>query len=641
MAETRGLPGAEAANGLAELPAAPSRQSTATLALGAVGIVYGDIGTSPIYALRAALKAVAGDAPPQEADVLGILSVIFWSLTLVVAAKYAVLVLRADNHGEGGTLAIMALARRGGGRFGPIALGLGILGASLFFGDALITPAISVLSAVEGLKVAAPALGDFVIPITVVIIVGLFSVQRFGTGKVAAVFGPVTALWFLVLTVAGMAQIWAYPAVLQALSPAIGAAFLWNHSAVALIVLGAAFLAVTGAEALYADLGHFGRRPIVLAWFALVFPALVINYFGQGAFILSHAEPVQQPLFQMMPGWATLPTVLLATMATIIASQATISGAYSLTRQAVQLHMLPRLTVRHTSEAHAGQIYMPHVNWLLMVGVLWLVLEFGSSDALAAAYGISVSGVMIVTVVLLFVVMRRVWRWPVWLAALAVSPFIVIDTAFLWANALKVADGGWVSLAVAGVVIAIMTTWRRGSRILFDRTRKSETPLRFLVEQLAAKPPVIVPGTAVFLTADATSAPTALLHSLKHYKVLHEHNVILTVVTVDRPRVSDAERVLTEVLDPLFRRVELRFGFMEQPNIPKALVICRKLGWKFDIMTTSFFLSRRTLKPSTHRAMPMWQGKMFIALAGAASDATEYFHLPTGRVVEIGTQVAV
>ena len=616
------------------------QQSTRALTLAAVGIVYGDIGTSPIYALRETLKAVS-EGSVAEADVLGVLSVIFWSLTLVVTVKYAIFVLRADNNGEGGTLAIMALARRGGGGIAPLTLALGIFGASLFFGDALITPAISVLSAVEGLEVATPALAGHVVPITVVIIVTLFSVQRLGTGTVARVFGPITAVWFLALAATGAYHIADNPSVLRALSPAVGAAFLWEHAATALAVLGAAFLAVTGAEALYADLGHFGRRPVVLAWFGLVFPALVINYFGQGAYILAHAGPVGQPLFQMVPGWLSLAMVVMATMATVIASQATITGAYSLTRQAVQLHLLPRLSVLHTSETAAGQIYMPHVNWLLMLGVLWLVLEFGSSSSLAAAYGISVTGVMIVTAVLLFVVMSRVWRWPVWLAALVISPLLVIDVVFAWANILKVPEGGWVSLAVAATVILVMSTWRKGSRLLLEKTRRNEMPLVALAGNLADKPPALVPGTAVFLTADPHSAPTSLLHSLKHYKVLHEKNVILTVTTEERPHVPETERASLEVLNPLFMRVTLRFGFMEQPNIPRALAICRRKGWKFDIMTTSFFLSRRSLKAASNSAQPLWQDRLFIALAGSASDATEYFQIPTGRVVEIGTQVAV
>ena len=617
------------------------KQGTAALALGAVGVVYGDIGTSPIYALREAIKAAAGETVPAEADVLGVLSIIVWSLTLVVSVKYAIFVLRADNKGEGGTLSIMALAREQAGRMAPVVLGLGMVGAALFYGDALITPAISVLSAVEGLEVVAPSLTPFVVPITLAIIVALFSVQRFGTAGVARVFGPITAVWFIVLAGTGLFHILQYPAVLWALNPAVGVTFMLDHTGIAMLVLGAAFLAVTGAEALYADMGHFGRRPIVLAWFALVFPALIINYFGQGAFVLSRGGPVGQPIFEMVPAWAVLPMVILATMATVIASQATISGAYSLTKQAVQLRLLPRLSIVHTSATQEGQIYMPRVNWLLMIGVLWLVLEFGSSGSLAAAYGISVTGVMIVTAILLFVVAWRVWHWPVWLAGALVAPFLALDMAFLWANALKIPDGGWVSIAVAAGIVLIMVTWRRGSRILFDKTRKSEIPLGLLAGNLAAKPPTLVPGTAVFLTSDPDSTPTAMLHSLKHYKVLHESNVILTVATVEQPRVAAADRVQMEVINPLFMRVKLTFGFMEQPHIPSALAICRKKGWKFDIMTTSFFLSRRSLKRAAGSEMPLWQDKLFIGLAGTAADATEYFQIPTGRVVEIGTQVAV
>ncbi len=643
MPVTIGARGANAGGGDAAPPESPShpRQGTAALALGAVGVVYGDIGTSPIYAFREAIKTVAGEAPPAEADVLGVLSIIVWSLTLIVSVKYALFVLRADNEGEGGTLSIMALARRNAGPFAPIALALGVIGASLFFGDALITPAISVLSAVEGLEVVTPALSDYVVPITIAIVVGLFSVQRFGTARVARVFGPITALWFVVLAAVGLVYIADNPAILWALNPVEAVGFLVRHSGIALLVVGAAFLAVTGAEALYADLGHFGRRPMVLAWFGLVFPALVINYFGQGAFVLSRGGAVGQPLFEMVPSWATLPMVVLATMATVIASQATITGAYSLTRQAVQLQLLPRLNILHTSASQSGQIYLPRVNWLLMIGVVWLVLEFRTSGSLAAAYGISVTGVMIVTAVLLFVVMIRRWKWPVWLAALAVAPFLLIDIAFLSANALKIADGGWVSIAVAVGVGALMATWIRGSRLLFDKTRKNEIPLDSLAAQMAKKPPHLVPGTAVFLTSDPMSAPTALMHSLKHYKVLHEHNVILTVVTAPQPTVPEQQRVKMSPINDLFMRVTMTFGYMEHPNVPKALAICRKQGWKFDIMSTSFFLSRRSLKSSPTSGMPAWQDNLFIALAGTAADATEYFQIPTGRVVEIGTQVAV
>lgn len=643
MSVTNGAHGAHPGNGnaISSHVAPHERSGTAALAVGAVGVVYGDIGTSPIYALREAIRAVAGDAPPAEAEVLGVLSIIVWSLTLVVSVKYALFVLRADNNGEGGTLSIMALARQNAGRFAPLVIGLGMVGAALFYGDALITPAISVLSAVEGLEVVTPTLSNLVVPMTIVILAALFSVQRFGTAKVAGVFGPVTAVWFLALAIAGISHIQSYPSVLWALNPLVAVEFLLAHGGVALLVVGAAFLAVTGAEALYADLGHFGRRPMVLAWFGLVFPALLINYFGQGAYILSHGGAVGQPLFQMVPAWATLPMVVLATAATVIASQATITGAFSMTRQAVQLQLLPRFDILHTSASQSGQIYLPRVNWLLLVGVVWLVIEFRSSSGLAAAYGIAVTGVMIVTAILLFVVMWRNWRRPIWLAGLVGMPFLAIDLAFLWANALKIPEGGYVSIAVAGLLVLTMATWRRGTKLLFDKTRKNEVPLDFLTSQLAERPPTLVPGTAVFLTSDPQCVPTAMMHSLKHYHVLHESNVILTVVAEDRPRVPEAERVEMEQLNPLFMRVRLNFGYMEQPNIPKALAICRRQGWKFDIMTTSFFLSRRSLRPTSHSGMPLWQDKLFIGLARTAADATEYFQIPTGRVVEIGTQVAI
>lgn len=614
---------------------------TAALTLGAVGVVYGDIGTSPIYAFREAMRAATGDGPNSAADILGILSLIVWSLILIVTVKYALIVLRADNRGEGGTLSLMALARRDAGRFAPTVLLLGMIGAALFYGDAVISPAISVLSAVEGLTVVSPALGDWVIPVTIVILVSLFSVQRFGTANVASVFGPVTALWFLVLGAVGLWHIIENPAVLAAFNPFHAAVFFAGHTGVALIVVAAAFLAITGAEALYVDLGHFGRKPILIAWFALVFPALLLNYFGQGAFVLAHGGLVEQPLFQMMPHWASLPFVVLAMMATVIAGQAAITGAYSLTRQAVQLGLLPRLDVRHTSAEQSGQIYMPHVNTALLIGVVILVLEFGSSGALAFAYGVSLSAAMVVTAILLFFVIWKVWKRPLWLAALVVLPFLAIELGFVVANALKVPNGGWVSVALASVILLLMLTWRRGSRILFQKTRKSEVPLAMLVDNLATRRPTLVEGTAVFLTGDPESAPTALLHSLKHYHVLHRQNVIVTIVTAERPRVPPAERVEIEVLNPLFTRVTLHFGFMEHPNVPRALAVCRKHGLKFDIMTTSFFLSRRTLLPSASSGMPVWQDRLFILMARNASEATAYFRIPTGRVVEIGTQVVI
>jgi KUP system potassium uptake protein len=611
------------------------------LVLGALGVVYGDIGTSPIYAFRQAL-ASRPTAGATEAEILGLLSLIVWALTITVTVKYIFFVTRADNKGEGGTLSLVALARSGFAKAPGWITVAGVLGAALFFGDAIITPAISVLSAVEGIKQVAPGLSPWVVPIVVVIIFGIFFVQRYGTASVGRVFGPVTAIWFLALGVSGLYHIVQQPSVFLALNPAYGVIFLLNHMHIALIVVGAIFLAVTGVEGLYVDLGHFGRRPIVIAWFSLVFPCLLLNYFGQGAFVLGHdVSQIDHPFFQMQPEWALIPMIGLATLATIIASQAVISGAYSLTQQAIALNLLPRMTVLHTSETQSGQIYMPQVNTMLLVAVLLLVIGFGSSDALSNAYGIAVSGVMLVTVVLLGVVMWKVWRWH-WAATLLVMvPFLLIDLGFFVANAAKIFQGGWVPAVVAIVLALIMWTWMTGRRLLAEKTRRDEVPLQFLVENLAKKKPTVVPGTAIFLTSDIEGAPTALLHSLKHYKVLHERNVILTVLTSQAPRVPDDEKVRIEAYNELFWRVVVTFGYVETPNIPKALGLARKLGWKFDIMSTSFFLSRRSLKPSPKGGMPLIVDKLFIALARNASDATEYFHIPTGRVVEIGTQVTI
>jgi KUP system potassium uptake protein len=612
------------------------------LTLGSIGVVYGDIGTSPLYAMReSVLAAVGPQASASEAVVLGILSLIIWALLLVVTAKYIVVLLRADNNGEGGTLALMALASRAFGKASGIVILLGIVSGALFYGDAIITPALSVLSAVEGLKVATPAVDDYVVPITVVILIALFMVQSRGTAKVAAFFGPITLVWFATITAAGLWHIGQNPVVLWAFNPAHGASFLLHHGVIGLFTLGAVFLVVTGAEALYADLGHFGRGPIRFAWLTVVLPALVINYLGQGALVLADPKSIENPFFLLFPRWALLPIVLLATAATVIASQAVITGAYSMTRQAIQLGLLPRLEIRHTSEALFGQIYLPRVNTLLLIGVLLLVALFRSSSALASAYGIAVTGTMVVTAIMGFVVIWRIWQWPIAWAAALIAPFLFIDFTFLSANLLKIVEGGWVPLALGGVLMTVMYTWRRGSRLLTAKTRKLEMPLVSLVATLERKPPARVPGTAVFLTSDPEFAPTALLHSLKHYKVLHENNVIVTVETADTPRVGPAERVRMEPIGESFARVMLRFGFMETPNVPRALAIARKLGWQFDIMSTSFFLSRRTLRPAAKSDMPNWQDRLFIVLARVANDATDYFQIPTGRVVEIGTQVTV
>jgi KUP system potassium uptake protein len=622
--------------------ARPAGTAFWALTIGTIGVVYGDIGTSPLYAMREAVVAAVGAGnPANETAVFGILSLIIWALILVVTLKYVVILLRADNNGEGGTLALMALAQRSLAKGAGAVVLCGIISAALFYGDAMITPALSVLSAIEGLKVITPAFDPYVVPLTALILVLLFAFQSRGTARVATFFGPVMLVWFTVIAVAGLWHVAQNPAVLWAFNPAYGIEFLATHGIIGLVTLGAVFLVVTGAEALYADLGHFGRAPIRAAWLTVVLPALTLNYLGQGALVLVDPKSIENPFFLLYPDWALLPMVVLATAATVIASQAVISGAYSLTRQAIQLGLLPRLEIRHTSEALLGQIYMPRVNMLLLIGVLLLVALFRSSSALASAYGIAVTGTMVVTVTMAFVVIWKVWRWPAVAAAALIAPFLFIDLSFLGANLLKVVEGGWVPLAFGGWVMVIMYTWRRGSRLLFEKTRRQEISLDDLVRMLEKRPPTRVPGTAVFLTSTPQAAPTALMHSLKHYKVLHEHNVILTIETADMPRVDAAERVRIKKVGETFAHVALRFGFMETPNVPRALAIARKHGWTFDIMSTSFFLSRRALKPAVHSGMPRWQDRLFIMLTRIANDATDYFQIPTGRVVEVGTQVTI
>jgi KUP system potassium uptake protein len=618
-----------------------SRASFWALTIGSVGVVYGDIGTSPLYAFREAVTAASAGGSVTRDAVLGVLSLILWALIVVVTLKYVLILLRADNKGEGGTLALMALAQHALGKSAGAVVLCGIISAALFYGDAMITPALSVLSAIEGLKLATPAFDHFIVPLTVLILVVLFAVQSRGTAKVAAFFGPITVLWFIAIAIPGLVFVAGNPEVLLAVYPGYAVEFLAGHGVIGLVTLGAVFLAVTGAEALYADLGHFGKRPIQVAWVGLVLPSLAVNYLGQGALVLADPKAIENPFFLLYPTWALLPMVVLATVATVIASQAVITGAYSISQQAIQLGLLPRLEIRHTSQEHYGQIYMPRVTLFLLVGVLFLVLMFRSSSALASAYGIAVTGTMVVTGIMAFVVVWKVWQWSPLAAAALMAPFLLIDLTFLGANMLKVHDGGWVPLALAAVVMVVMYTWRRGSRLLFEKTRRQEISLDHLVGMLERKPPTRVPGTAVFLTSTPDSAPTALMHSLKHYKVLHEQNVILTIETADTPRVHSAERVRMEPVGETFTRVTLRFGFMETPNVPKALAIARKHGWQFDIMSTSFFLSRRSLKPAAHSGMPRWQDHLFIMLTRIANDATDYFQIPTGRVVEVGTQVTI
>ncbi|MEK0085544.1 potassium transporter Kup [Benzoatithermus flavus] len=627
-------------NGLDSDRAHP-RTGLLALTIGSIGVVYGDIGTSPLYAFREALLAASAGGPLGREAVIGVVSLILWALILIVTVKYVLVLLRADNDGEGGTLSLMALAQRAMRKSTGCILLLGIAGAALFYGDAIITPAISVLSAVEGLELVTPAFEGSILPITVAILVALFTVQSHGTGRVAACFGPVMSLWFVAMAAAGLVHLRDDLDVLAAFDPLHAIRFLTSHGLIGLATLGAVFLAVTGAEALYADLGHFGRRPIRTAWFALVFPALALNYLGQGALVLKRPEAIANPFFLLVPSWALLPMVALATAATVIASQAVITGAYSISRQATQLGLLPRLEIRHTSEAHSGQIYVPRINAFLLVGVLLLVGLFQSSTHLASAYGIAVTGTMVVTALLAFIVIRKVWGWSLPLTAMVITPLLALDLAFLGANLLKLLHGGWVPLLLGALLMTVMLTWRRGSEILFEKTRRAEVPLQDLVASLERHPPHRVPGTAVFLTSDPESAPTALLHNLKHNKILHEKNVILTIRFADTPHVPASERVTLEPLSEGFSRLILRFGFVETPNVPRALAIARRQGFAFDIMSTSFFLSRRKVKAAANSSMRHWQDRLFITLARNADDATDYFQIPTGRVVEVGTQVAV
>ncbi|HVI63749.1 MAG TPA: potassium transporter Kup [Bradyrhizobium sp.] len=624
---------------------AHSTASFGALTLGSIGVVYGDIGTSPLYALREAVVAASNGSEATVPAVLGVLSLILWSLIIVVTLKYVVFLMRADNHGEGGTLALMALAQRGVTKAASAIVLLGIISAALFFGDAVITPALSVLSAIEGIKLLAPASEPYVVPVTVVILLALFAVQSRGTARVAAFFGPIMLIWFLVIGFASFPAIVSQPEVLFSLNPLYAVSFMLHHGIIGFVTLGAVFLAVTGAEALYADLGHFGKKPIQTAWLFIVLPALALNYLGQGALVIADPKVVDNPAFLpfylMFPDWARGPMVVLAAIATVIASQAVITGAYSLTRQAIQHGLMPRFEIRHTSESQSGQIFIPRINRMLLIAVMLLVLMFKSSSALASAYGISVTGTMVVTATMAFVVVWKVWRWSPFAAAALIAPFLFLDLTFLAANLLKVLEGGWVPLALGTWVMLLMYTWRRGSRLLFEKSRKLEFPLADLVAMLEKRPPQRVSGTAVFLTSDPNSAPTALMHSLKHYKVLHEKNVILTIETASTPRVDPSERVKLEQMSPTFTKVALKFGFMETPNVPKALAIARKLGWQFDIMSTSFFLSRRALKPAAHSGMPRWQDHLFIALSRTANDATDYFQIPSGRVVEVGTQITI
>ena len=618
------------------------------MVMGSIGVVYGDIGTSPLYALKASLDH-AKLTGVQADDVIGIVSLLSWALVVIVTFKYVMFLMRADNRGEGGTLSLMALAQNALGKRTRTVFLLGVAGAALFSGDAIITPAISVLSAVEGLKLKAVAqyfdFAPYILPITIVILVSLFVVQSRGTAKVAAFFGPIMVVFFSVIAVLGVMHIFDAPQILKAANPVRGVVFLFSHGWSGFTTLGLVFLAVTGAEALYADMGHFGRRPIQLAWTFFVLPALLLNYFGQGALVLSDLSMVTKedfsPFYQLAPSWALIPLILLSTAATVIASQAVITGAFSLVRQAIQLGLLPRMEIHHTSASLEGQIFIPRVNRLLLIGVLVLVVVFKTSDSLANAYGIAVTGTMVVTTSLSFVIVWKLWKWPLWACIGFIATFLIIDVAFLAANLIKVFEGGWVPLLLGCCSMAVMWTWVRGTSMLSQKTHRDSIPTKDLIRMLEKSKPLRVPGTAVFLTSDYNVAPSALMHNLKHNKVLHERIVLMTVVTEDTPRVPAPKRFETEKLSDDFMRVTLHFGFMESPRVPTALVLLRKAGYKFDIMTTSFFLGRRTLKASPTSGMPMWQDKLFIALSKQAANATDFFLIPSDRVVELGAQVTV
>jgi KUP system potassium uptake protein len=610
------------------------------LALGSIGVVFGDIGTSPLYALQTALGQFR-DSGLGVAEVIGVVSLIIWALLIVVTGKYVLFLMQADNKGEGGILSLKALAQRALGQRTTVAFLLGVAGAALFSGDAIITPAISVLSALEGLKQVNADLAPYVLPATIVILVLLFTAQSRGTAGVAAFFGPIMVVFFVVNAALGLAHISNEWSILRALSPIPGLAFIHGHGAIGFIVLGSVFLAVTGAEALYADMGHFGRKPIQAAWLFLVLPALICNYLGQGALILSNPKAVANPFYLLAPSWGLVPLILLSTAATVIASQAVITGAFSLASQAIQLGLLPRLEIVHTSHTQEGQIFIPRVNRILLLGVLALVLLFRSSDALANAYGIAVSGTMVATTALAFFVVWKLWRWPLWAALALVCGFLSIDVGFFVANLYKVLDGGWVPLMLGGASFILMWTWSRGSAILNVKTHRDSIPMPDLIKMLEKSKPVRVRGTAVFLTNDPTSAPSSLMHNLKHNKVLHERVVLLNVRTETTPRVTDFHRFQIEALSPDFTLVTLHFGYMEQPHIPRALAAMRKAGLKFDIMTTSFFLGRRTLKTAPRSGMPLWQDRLFIAMTKQAASAPDFFNLPSDRVVELGAQMKV
>jgi KUP system potassium uptake protein len=612
-----------------------------SLVLGAIGVVYGDIGTSPLYTLR---QCFVGEHPVAltTASVLGILSIILWALMIIVTAKYVTLIMRADNRGEGGILALTALVSRGMQKHGRRRwwlVGFGIFGAAMFYGDGMITPAISVLGAVEGLEIIAPNLHPFIVPVTLIIVIVLFMIQKSGTTNVGRMFGPVMFAWFASLAALGAHQIAQTPEVLGAINPVHGIAFVADNPRLAFLALGAVVLAVTGTEALYADMGHFGARPIRVAWAWFVMPALVLNYFGQGALLIASPLAIKNPFYLLAPQWALIPLVALATCAAVIASQAVISGAFSLTRAAVQMGYCPRLKILHTSDRQIGQIYIPFINWALFVAVLMLVLGFRRADNLGGAYGIAVTLAMLIDSVLIYVVMRRIWHWRRPVAAAIALPLISIDGLFLASNSLKIPEGGWFPLLIGIVVFTLLTTWKRGRALLMSRLAEESMPLDIFVESIDASPPARVSGTAVFLTSTVDRVPHALLHNLKHNKVLHERVVFLTIHTQDFPRVPESERIRLSDLGCSFWRMEAYYGFAEDPDVPELLQAVGKDEFAYDMMETSFFVSRETLIASVAPGMALWRERLFVSMSKMAVKATDFFHIPTNRVVELGTQV--
>ena len=618
-----------------------TKQGSLALSIAATGVVFGDIGTSPLYTMREAFSPRYGLMPTPE-TVMGVLSLIFWALMIVVTGKYVVFMMRADNRGEGGILALLALVLQGtkrGSKKRLLLIVLGLFAASMFYGDGMITPAISVISAVEGLGVAAPALQPFVIPLTIVIVILLFLFQQKGTASVGALFGPITVIWFGVLGVLGAVSIARYPEIFAALSPHYAVKFFVDNKFAAFLAMGAVVLAITGTEGVYTDMGHFGKKPIRIAWGVWVLPALLLNYFGQGALILHDPNALVHPFYHLAPEWALYPLIGLATVATVIASQAVISGTYSLTRQAIQLGYCPRMDIFHTSESEIGQIYMPWINWTLLVAVIILVIGFGSSTNLAGAYGVAVTGMMAIDTVLAYFVVTSLWNWSKWVAVPLALVFLCIDISFFSANTVKLFHGGWFPIAVAGILFTLFTTWYRGRQILMRQLAPGAIGIEPFVQSITQHPPTRVPGTAVFLTTATEGVPHALLHNLNHNKVLHERIVLLTVLTEEVPRVPDEERVEVTPLSGDFFRVVVKYGFKDEPDIPAALVLAKSQGLEFKMMETSFFLSRQTLVPKLGKDMALWREKIFALMSRNASSATSFFNIPANRVVELGTRV--